>query len=158
MAKTNERRNGSLFLLCLFLIPWTRASAQVVDDEAAISRTLDLLEDCYLNEDLNLLSSLMSDAGFVLVMRRQANPSRALVLNKEQVLQSTARAWKETDYVEHKHTNRRIKVDGPAATSISTVSDRTTTGKPSQWRIFHILANEDGRWRLVFSSPLFTAE
>ncbi|RJP17237.1 MAG: hypothetical protein C4520_17190 [Candidatus Abyssobacteria bacterium SURF_5] len=141
-----------LFLLLVISIaPSGTASAQSAD-QAAINRVLDQLEEAYVNENMGLLSSLISDSGFILLIKKPADPSMALVLNKAQLLDGTAKRWADEDFLEHKHVNRRIIIDGPIAKSISVMKEQTKARKKMESPIFHILAKEDTQWRLVFSA------
>ena len=142
-----------ILMLCLATTGKT-VTAGEKEDNAAINRVLDQLEQCYLEEDLYLLGSLLSDSGYALVMRKPADPSQALVFGKSRMLELTAKRWQQIDFFEHKHIQRRIEVNGPIAKTRSVIRDRTSQGGPSNVQVFHILAHEDGQWKLVFSSAL----
>lgn len=132
--------------------------ADDMGDKAAINRVLDQLEKSHLEENVDLLGSLLSDSGFALVMRKPADSSRALVFGKSRMLELTAKRWEQIDFLEHKHTQRKIIIDGPIAESRSVIRDRTGQRDPANVPVLHILANEDGRWRLVFASTLVSED
>jgi hypothetical protein len=105
---------------------------------------------------MKLLSSLLSDQGYLMIMKRRADPSTALVLDKTQIVQSIARRLEQVDSLEHRHTDRSIRIDGPAATSVSTIVDRVDTGHTQRSRVYHIYIREEDGWKVVFSSDLLT--
>ena len=144
----------SLMLLFLFVAAAGQIFADSRSDEQAIEQILDLFEKAYLEEDMDLLASLLSDQGYMMIMKRQADPSTALVLDKAQIVQAIARRLEQVDYLEHRHIDRTIRIDGPAATSVSTIVDRMDTGHTQRSRVYHIYVREPGGWKTVFSSDL----
>jgi len=152
-----------LIVICtLVLIICLGAANQAFADSGAaekeIERILDLFEKAYLEEDIDLMSSVMSDKGYTLIMSRGDDPSTVLVLGKAEGLQAIDRRFDQVDFLEHKHIDRRIKVSGPIATSISTIVDRMDSGQSIRTAIYHIFAREDEGWRVVFSSNLLLPE
>jgi hypothetical protein len=149
---------GLLWLVLVFLIVTAsgQSFADSRSDEQAIEQILDLFEKAYLEEDMDLLASLMSDQGYLMIMKKRADPSTALVLDKAQIVQAIARRLEQVDYLEHKHIDRQIRIDGPAATSVSTIVDRVNTGHTQRSRVYHIYTREEDGWRIVFSSDLLT--
>ena len=145
-----------LVLLFLFTAASGRIFADASSDEQQIERILDLFEKAYLEEDMDLLASLLSDRGYLMVMKRQTDPSTALVLDKAQIVQAIARRLEQVDYLEHRHIERKIRIDGPAATSVSTIVDRVNTGHAQRSRVYHIYVREEDGWKTVFSSELLT--
>lgn len=145
-----------LMLLFLFIVPAGQSFADSSTDEQAIEQILDLFEKAYLEEDMDLLSSLLSDQGYLMIMKTRDDPSAALVLDKPQIAQAIARRLEQVDYLEHRHIDRKIRIDGPAATSVSTVVDRVDTGHTQRSRVYHFYVREPGGWRIVFSSDLLT--
>ncbi len=143
-----------MLVLCLCLGAANQAFADSGAAEREIGRILDLFEKAYLEEDIELMSSVMSDRGYALIMKRGDDPSTVFVLGKAEGLQAIARRFDQVDYLEHKHVDRRIKVSGPMATSVSTIVDRMDTGQSIRTPIYHIFAREDEGWRVVFSSNL----
>jgi hypothetical protein len=152
------KRPSALFLILVVLS--TAAAGQIFadsdTDEKQIEHILDLFEKAYLEEDMDLLASLLSDQGYLMVMKRPADPSTALILDKAQIVQAIARRLEQVDYLEHRHIDRRISIDGPAATSLSTIVDRMDTGHTQRSRVYHIYVREEGGWKIVFSSDLLT--
>ena len=153
-----SKQHNALWMVLVFLL--LTAAGQIFADSTAdereIQHILDLFERAYLEEDMELLASLLSDQGFLMVMKKPADPSTALVLEKAQIVQSIARRLEQVDYLEHKHIDRRIRIDGPAATSVSTIVDRLDDGQEQRSRVYHIYAREEDGWRIVFSSDLLT--
>jgi len=153
-----SKQHNALWMVLVFLL--LTAAGQIFadsrSDEQEIAHILDLFEKAYLEEDMDLLASLLSDQGYLMVMRRRADPSTALVLDKAQIVQSIARRLEQVDYLEHKHIDRRIRIDAPAASSVSTIVDRMDTGQTQRSRVYHVYAREEGGWRIVFSSDLLT--
>ena len=147
-----------VLLLCLLLSAACQSFADSNMDEGEIEHILDLFEKAYLDENMELLASLLSDQGYIMVMTKRADPSVALVLNKNQIVQSIAHRLEQVDYLKHKHIDRRIRIDGPAATSISTIVDRLDTGQTQRSRVYHIYAREEQGWKIVFSSDLLTGQ
>lgn len=141
-----------ILFLCLGAASQTFADAGA--DEREIGRILDLFEKAYLDEDIDLISSVMSEKGYVLIMERGDDPSSVFVLGKEESLQGMARRFDRIDYLEHKHVDRRITIRGPVATSVSTIVDKLTSGQSLRTPIYHIFAREDEGWRVVLSSNL----
>jgi len=122
--------------------------------EREIGLILDSFEHGYLEEDLDLIASLMSDNGYAMVMRRQVDPGTALVLGKAQILQAIGRRFQQVEYREHRHTERQIRVDGHLATSLSTIVDRMADGTRRESTTYHIYAREADGWRVVFTSDV----
>ncbi|UCF98367.1 MAG: hypothetical protein JSV89_02255 [Spirochaetaceae bacterium] len=91
-----------------------------------------------------------------MVMKRSDDPSPALVLDKTQIVQAITRRLKQVDYLEHRHIDRRIRIDRPAATSVSTIVDRLDTGYMQRSREYHIYVREESGWKIVFSPDLLT--
>jgi hypothetical protein len=153
-----SKLHGFLWMVLVFLlvVPASQSFADSGTDQQAIERILDLFEKAYLDEDMDLLASLLSDQGYLMVMKRQADPSTALVLDKAQIVQAIARRLEQVNYLEHRHIDRSIRIDGPAATSISTIVDRMDTGHTQRSRVYHIYVREEAGWRIVFSSDLLT--
>ena len=153
-----SKYRGLLWLVLVFslVVPAGQSFADSGTDEQAIERILDLFEKAYLEEDLDLLSSLLSDQGYVMVMKQGADPSAALVLDKKQVVQMMAQRFERVDYLEHGHIDRSIRIDGPAATSTSTIVDRLDTSHTQRSRVYHIYVREEAGWKIVFTSNLLT--
>ncbi len=151
-----QRHANAICILVLFFC--LGAASQAFADSGAaereIGRILDLFEKAYLEEDIELMSSVMSDRGYALIMKRGDDPSTVFVLGKAEGLQAISRRFDQVDYLEHKHVDRRIKVSGPIATSISTIVERMDTGQSIRTPIYHIFAREDEGWRVVFTSNL----
>ena len=143
-----------LALVLLLVVPCGQIFADESSDERQIERILDLFEKAYLDEDMDLLASLMSDQGYLIIMKRRDDPSAALVLDKAQIVQAIARRLEQVDYLEHRHIDRKIRIDGPAATSVSTIVDRVDTGHTQRSRVYHFYVREQGGWKIVFSSDL----
>jgi hypothetical protein len=151
----------SIVICTLVLLLCLGAASQASADSGAaareIGRILDLFEKAYLDEDIELMASVMSDRGYALIMTRADDPSTVFVFGKNEALQAISRRFDQVDYLEHKHVDRLIKVSGPMATSVSTIVDRMDTGQTLRTPIYHIFAREDEGWRVVFSSNiLFT--
>jgi hypothetical protein len=157
-----DRRIGQVaafvVVMALMVFPATVGLGQAGSDREAILFCMSQLETSYLEEDMDLFSSLVSDAGFVMVMPAPGDAAEALVLDKEATLRPIGKQWERTDHIEHRHIEPKIDVHGPIATSVSTIRDRTRAGQTSETKIFHIWAKEDGRWRLVFTSPLLALD
>ena len=147
-------------LLLILLVLSTAAAGQIFadsnSDKKEIEHILDLFEKAYLEEDMDLLASLLSDQGYLMIMKRQADPSTALVLDKAQIVQAIARRLEQVDYLEHRHIDRNIRIDGPAAASVSTIFDKLDSGHTQRSRVYHIYVREVVGWRIVFSSDLLT--
>jgi hypothetical protein len=153
-----SKLHGFLWMVLVFLlvVPAGQGSADSGIDQQAIERILDLFEKVYLDEDMDLLASLLSDQGYVMVMKQGADPSAALVLDKKQVVQMMVQRFERVDYLEHRHIDRSIRIDGPAATSTSTIVDRLDTSHTQRSRVYHIYVREEAGWKIVFTSNLLT--
>jgi hypothetical protein len=153
MERLSQYLIAVTILFSFILIPGSLAFGQSAEAEKAIKRRLDLLEECFLKEDIDMWSDVVSDS-FALVMKDGRDPNKAHVFNRAQTLRGQVNRWAKDDFVEHKHTDVNITVKGPIATSVSTVTDRTKAGKTTKFRIFHIWVDEGDAWRLVFSTTL----
>jgi hypothetical protein len=145
-------------VLCVLLAAAGRTFADTAADQRAIEHILDLFERAHLEEDLELLASLLSDNGYTFVMPKQADPSYALVLGKAELLQAYARRFQQVDEREHRHINRRIEVNGFVARSSSTIVEVTAGGERRQSQVHHFYAREEAGWKVVFSSTLLPGE
>ena len=144
--------------LSLFLASAGLVAADSNGAEQEIRRILDAFEKSYLEEDIELMASQLSDAGYALIMGNPSDPKAALVFGKDQTLQITARRFENVDYLEHGHEDVRIRVYGPVATSVSTIADKLSTGQQSKQRVYHIYAREKQGWRVVLSSAIIPVE
>jgi hypothetical protein len=91
-------------------------------------------------------------------MAKPADPSIALVLGKADLLRTYAWRFQQVDYREHRHVDRRIVVDGPAAKSLSTIVEKTAAGEQRRSQVSHYYALESSGWKVVFSSSLLVGE
>jgi hypothetical protein len=141
-------------LPCLLLISVGGVFGQSDAAEKSINRALDQIDKGHISEDVDLVSSFLSDAGYVLVIGNHEDPSEAVVCNKIRVLRATVHRWAKEDLVECKHTERKIEIHGPVATSCSTIISRTKSGEIRKRQMFDIWAKERGEWKVVFSCPV----
>jgi hypothetical protein len=58
------------------------------------------------------------------------------------------------DYIEHRHTRRRIEFHGPVAEVRSVLINNIAGQEKSEQNSYHICAREDGKWKVVFTSFL----
>ena len=87
-----QRQSIVICVLVLFLC--LGAGTLALADSTAekeIGRILDLFERAYLEEDIDLISSVLSDRGYALIMARGDDPSTVMVFGKAESLQAMAR-------------------------------------------------------------------
>ena len=149
-----SKRMGFLAaVLCVFLLHQS-VLGQSDPDAQALQRVLVMFETAYLEENAELLRDVLSDTGYVMVLRDQSDPGNAVILDKQQIIGAIQSQWKRVDYLEHHHTDYSIEVYGPAATVKSRIRDRFANGDTRTSPVYHILAREKGVWRIVFTSAL----
>jgi hypothetical protein len=142
-----------LTVLCAFVLVqavWTQNS----DDTQAVKQVLEMFENAYIQENADMLRDVLSDTGYVMVIRDQSNPENAVILDKQQIIGAIQSQWKRVDYVEHHHTDCSIELHGPAATANSIIRDRFANGDTRTSPVYHIFAREKGIWKIVFTSAL----
>ncbi len=146
-------RGAAVFLL-LFLLAAGSVFSQSADDKRQIHRILDLFEKSNLEEDRGMLEEILSDSGYLMVVRKRDDPGNANVLSKEQLLGGMRHKWRQVDYLEHRHTKRRIEFHGPVAEVRSVIINNVAGQGKSTQNSYHICAREDGQWKVVFTSFL----
>jgi hypothetical protein len=140
--------------LCVALIATGPLFADTRAAEQEIGHILDLFERAHLEEDLELLGSLLSDSAYVLVMPRPADPSTALVLGKVELLRMYAGLFQQSELSEHRHVDRQIFVEGPVARSVSTISETTVGGERRRTRVHHLYVWNGTAWQVVFTTSV----
>jgi len=149
------KRKLSYFICLLLLLMMTQSAwTQNAVEERAVRQVLETFEAAYLEEDPSLLDEVLSDSGYMMVLRSPQNPGNAAVFDKQQIMRSIQGLWEKVDYVEHHHTQLSIELHGPLATTESIISDRFADGNTRKSPVYHILARIDGNWKVVFSSAL----
>lgn len=128
--------------------------AQKATEERAVRQVLETFEAAYIEEDPALLDEVLSDSGYLMVLRSPQSPDNALIFDKQQISRSIQGLWEKLDFVEHHHTQLRIELHGPLATTQSVIRDRFEDGNTRTSPVYHILARENGTWKVVFSSAL----
>lgn len=141
----------SLFVATL-LLP-ASVSGQDRRTARAVNRILDEFETSALEEDLSTLREMISDE-WHMTMPAPNDPSSAILLSKDQYLRIVERQFDQFDYTEKRHVDREIDINGPVATSVSTLISQTTAGFDGEDRIMHMYARVGGEWLLVFSTML----
>lgn len=149
------KRKLSLFICLLLLFAAGQSvCAQNAAEERALRQVLETFEAAYIEEDPALLDEVLSNSGYLMVLRSPQNPDNAVVFDKQQISRSIQGLWEKVDYVEHHHTQLRIEIHGPLATTQSVIRDRFADGNTRTSPVYHILARENGTWKVVFSSAL----
>jgi|SRR6056297_541364 len=141
-------------ILLLFFFAIGSVFSQSADDKRQIHRILDLFEKSNLEEDMGMLEEILSDSGYLMVVRKRDDPGNANVLSKEQLLGGMRHKWRQEDYLEHRHTKRRIEFHGPVAELRSVIINNVAGQGKSTQNSYHICAREEGRWKVVFTSFL----
>ena len=96
----SRRPNVAVALVaCLCLVVTSQAFAD--PDVNEIERVLGLFEKGFLEEDIELLSSCLSDKGYVNLLQRQGDPPTVLVSNKAQMLHSLERRYSINKALSH---------------------------------------------------------
>ncbi len=149
------KKNWSVFICILLMVTaaqsaWTQNAAE----ERAVRQVLDTFESAYLEEDPGLLDEVLSDSGYLMVVRSPQNPENAVVFDKQQITRTIQGLWEKFDFVEHHHTQLSIELHGPLATTQSVIRDRFSDGRTRTSPVYHILARENGSWKVVFTSAL----
>lgn len=149
------KKHYSVFICCLLLFASAQSAwAQNAVEERAIRQVLETFEASYLEEDPAMLDEVLSDSGYLMVLRSPKDPVNAAIFDKQQIMRSIQGLWEKFDFVEHHHTQLRIELHGPLATTESIIRDRFTDGNTRTSPVYHILARENGTWKVVFSSAL----
>lgn len=144
----------ALAVLVLFFLAMGSVFSQSADDKRQINRILDLFEESNLEEDRELLEEILSESGYLMIVRKSDDPGNANILNKEQLLGGMSYKWSQVDYLEYRHTKRRIEFHGPVAEVRSVIINRIAGEGRTEESSYHICAREDGRWKVVFTSFL----
>ena len=138
-------------VLLLALILGVPVFGQEQAARRAINGILDRFEQGFLEKDLAMIADLLAEEWIMASASREGDGAR--LFTKEQYMRAEEYRFSQVTWLEHRHTDRRIDIRGPVATSTSTIVDKTTNGASRRSRVYHAYALLDGEWKVVFTSP-----